>query len=71
LALHYFGIANDELRDKYIELAIKQGMDDETLIFFRSVQQRLDLIPPELIERRVKELEARLDWFSLGRLYRG
>lgn len=70
LALHYFGIGNDELRDKYIELAVKQGMDDETFIFFRSVRQRLDLIPPEIIERRVKELEARADWFSLGRLYR-
>src|SRR5262249_55456008 len=33
-------------------------------------QQRLDLIPPEIIERRVQELEARADWFSLGRLYR-
>lgn len=70
LALHYFGIGNDELRDKYIELAIRQGMDDGTLIFFRSAQQRLDLIPPEILERRVKELEARSDWFSLGRLYR-
>lgn len=71
LALHYLGIGNDELRDKYIELAIKQGMDDETFIFFRSEQQRIDLIPPEIIDRRVKELEARSDWFSLGRLYRG
>ena len=70
LALHYLGIANDDLRDKYIELAIKQGMDDDTLIFFRSAQQKLDLIPPEIIDRRVKELEAQSDWFSLGRLYR-
>jgi hypothetical protein len=70
LALHYYGIGNDELRDKYIELAISQGIDDETLIFFRSSQNKLDLIPPEIIERRVKELEARSDWFSLGRLYR-
>jgi hypothetical protein len=33
LALHYLGIGNDELRDKYIELAVKQGIDDETFIF--------------------------------------
>jgi hypothetical protein len=70
LALHYYGIGNDELRDKYIELAIRQGIDDETLIFFRNSQNRLDLIPPEVIQRRVKELESRSDWFSLGRLYR-
>jgi hypothetical protein len=70
LALHYYGIGNDELRDKYVELAIRQGVDDETLIFFRNSQNRLDLIPPEVIHRRVKELESRSDWFSLGRLYR-
>ena len=70
LAFHYNGIGNDELRDKYIELALREGVDDETLIFFRNSQNRLDLIPPEVILRRVKELESRSDWFSLGRLYR-
>jgi len=70
LALHYLGIGNDELRDKYIELAIKQGIDDATLIFFRSAQQRLDLIQAEIIDRETKKLETQASWFSLGRLYR-
>lgn len=70
LALHYLGIGNDELRDKYIDLAIQQGMDDATLIFFRSVQERLDLISEEVTKREIKKLEDQGSWFSLGRLYR-
>ena len=70
LALHYSGIDNDELRDKYIELAIKQGMDDAGIIFFRSEQDRIDLIPEDLIEREIKRLEEQEMWFNLGRLYR-
>ncbi|MEJ7843264.1 MAG: hypothetical protein WKF95_15980, partial [Rubrobacter sp.] len=70
LALHYLGVGNDELRDKYIELATRQGIDDQTLIFFRSIQGRADLIPAESVARHVAELEGRSDWFSLGRLYR-
>lgn len=70
LALHYLGIGNDELRDKYVELAIKQGMDDEGIIFFRSVQGRLDLIPEDVKKGEIKRLEKHRAWFSLGRLYR-
>jgi len=70
LALHYLSIGNDELRDKYIELAIQQGIDDDGVIFFRSAQDRLKIVPSEVIERRTKTLEERNDWFSLGRLYR-
>lgn len=70
LALHYLGVGNDDLRDKYIELATQQGLDDWTLIFFRSIQNRLDLVPAEAIARQVAYLEERSDWFSLGRLYR-
>src|SRR6266571_3981208 len=70
LALHYLGIGNDELRDKYVDLAIQQGMDDDSLIFFRSVQHRLDLIPEEVKRRRIEKLEDQGLWFSLGRLYR-
>ena len=68
--MHYLGLGNDELRDKYIELAIGQGVDDDTLIFFRGVQHRLEAIPNEVVTRRVAELERRNDYFSLGRLYR-
>lgn len=70
LALHYLGVGNDELRDKYIELAVQQGVDDWTLIFFRSVQERLDLVTTKVVDRLVADREARNDWFSLGRLYR-
>ncbi len=70
LALHYLGVGNSELRDKYIDLAIQQGMDDESIIFFRSVQDRLDLIPGEVKKREIKRLESHNLWFSLGRLYR-
>ena len=70
LTLHYLGIGNDELRDKYIDLAIQQGMADDSLIFFRSVQHRLDLIPEEVKRRWIKKLEDQGLWFSLGRLYR-
>jgi hypothetical protein len=38
LALHYLSIGNNDLRDKYIDLAIQQGIDDDSLIFFRSEQ---------------------------------
>lgn len=70
LAMHYLVIGNNELRDKYIELAIKQGMDDEGIIFFRSEQDRLDLVPEEVKNRQIKRLEDREDWLLLGRLYR-
>ena len=48
LAIHYVQIGNSELRDKYIELAIDQGVDDDTLIYFRSEQGRLHWSPKEL-----------------------
>lgn len=70
LALHYTHIGNDELRDKYIELAVQQGMDDSSIIFFRSEQDRLDLIPEEVKNRHIKNLQDQGYWFSLGRLYR-
>jgi hypothetical protein len=40
------------------------------LIFFRSEQGRLNLIPLEVIESRIAELEERSDLFGIGRLYR-
>jgi hypothetical protein len=70
LALHYMEVGNNELRDKYIELAIDQGIEDEALIFFRAAQGQLDLVPKEVIGRRIKELEDANSFFSLGRLYR-
>jgi hypothetical protein len=70
LASHYIQVGNDELRDKYVELAINEGVDDDTLIFFRCEQGRADLIPQSVLDRRIKTLQRRRDSFSLGRLYR-
>lgn len=70
LASHYIEVGNEELRDKYIELAIQQGIDDDALIFFRAEQGRTDLIPETVLQRRIQEIEKRKDFFSLGRLYR-
>lgn len=70
LALHYYSIGNNDLRDKYIDLAIQQGMADDSIIFFRSIQDRLDLIPEAVKKREIRKLEDQGLWFSLGRLYR-
>lgn len=70
LAMHYLQFGNEELRDKYIELAIQQGMDDEGIIFFRSEQGRIDLIPLEVKNRHFAKLKDQKDWFQLGRQYR-
>lgn len=52
LAMHYAVWGNEELRDKYIDLAINAGMDDESIIYYRSCQGRTDLISPQVITRQ-------------------
>ncbi len=69
LAIHYITIGNDELRDKYIELVIQRGIDDETLIAFRKAQGHLDLVPSEIKERYIKELKGNAQWIDLGQFY--
>jgi hypothetical protein len=69
LAVHYDALGNTDLRDKYIELTLQQGSDDETLIFLRSMQGRQDLIPSKVIQREVRRREKHRDWSQLGRLY--
>jgi hypothetical protein len=70
LAMHYLTLGNIELRDKYIELAIQSGMDDASLVFYRSEQKRVDLIPKEVVRREERRLRRRKDFFQLARLYR-
>jgi hypothetical protein len=70
LAMHYAVWGNDELRDKYIDLAIKAGMDDESIIYYRSCQGRTDLIPSQVITRRERRLKSQRDFVGLGRMYR-
>lgn len=70
LAMHYAVWGNDELRDKYIDLAIKASMDDESIIYYRSCQGRTDLIPSQVIARRERRLKSQRDFVGLGRMYR-
>lgn len=70
LAMHYLTLGNDELRDKYIELAIKNGLDDAGVVFYRAAQGRQDLIPQEVVEREERRLKRHRDFFQLARLYR-
>lgn len=54
LAVHYNVLGNNELRDKYIDLALQQTpADDDQLIYLRGLQGRIDLIPPDVIDRRL------------------
>jgi hypothetical protein len=61
LASHYHRIGNKELRDKYIELALQDTDDDFSVINLRSLQGRLDLIPPEVISREIQKYTEKTD----------
>lgn len=67
LALHYHRIGNSELRDKYIELAISKDPSDSTVCFLRARQGRPDLIPEEVVSRRLTLLER--DPLQRGRFF--
>jgi len=69
LAINYDVLGNAELRDKYIELAIKQDDSDDSVIFLRSMQHRRDLIPQEAVDREVQRRKKYSDWSQLARLY--
>ena len=75
LAMHYDVLGNEELRDKYIEEYLAgKGQDgppdDDSIIYFRSRQGRIDLVPRDLIDRDLRRRKRRKDWLGLGRLYR-
>lgn len=57
LARHYHLIGNIELRDKYIEQAIANGCDAETVIYLRSIQKRIELVPDSVLLERIEELK--------------
>ncbi len=69
LAMHYDLIGNDELRDKYIELALKNDPDDETICFLRGLQGRSDLIPADVAKRRLDVLTKYEDWNQRARIF--
>ena len=69
LAIRYQIIGNQELRDKYAELALQQDPSDDSVIFLRGLQRRPNLIPPDVVKREVKRRLKFGDWSQLGRLY--
>jgi hypothetical protein len=69
VAMEYDSIGAEDLRDKYIELALSSDTGDSSIIFFRSMQNRADLIPKECIDREVRRKEENKDWSQLARLF--
>lgn len=68
LAIHYDVIGNKELRDKYIDIALSKSPSDDTVVFLRGLQGRLDLIPQEVVDREDQRLIASKDWLQRARM---
>lgn len=69
LAIHYDILGNEELRDKYIELALKKNYSDQTEIFLRHLQHKIQLVDPRIIKREIDRKIENKDWSQLARLY--
>ena len=68
LAIHYDIVGNEELRDKYVELAIDaETADDATVIFLRSLQGRPDLIPANVADQELNRRAKERDWLQRAR----
>jgi len=67
LAMHYDIVGNEELRDKYIELALNGTVDDETVLYFRSLQGKPDLVPKDVAERELNRRAKERDWLQRAR----
>ncbi len=71
LAMFYDSIGNDELRDKYVELAIKKDPHDETISDLRILQGRPEKIPAEIIDREMRSYTENKDWSQRARFLKG
>lgn len=69
LAINYSIIGNNKLRDKYIELALKQHPFDQSEIFLRHLQDKIQLVASEKIEKEINRNKENKDWSQLARLY--
>ncbi|MCK9375001.1 MAG: HNH endonuclease [Syntrophobacterales bacterium] len=69
LAMHYDAIGNNELRDKYIEIAITNDPSDNTICFLRGLQGKPELIPDEVIKRELAGYTKQRNWTQRARLY--
>lgn len=70
LALHYHGLANHELRDKYIELALQDDPSDSSVVFFRTLQGKHHLIPKGTVKRLLAFHTKHKNWLDRGRVYK-
>lgn len=69
LAMHYHTIGNNELRDKYIEIALQKKPKDQTTCFLRCLQGKPDLIPRDVIARELQRYTKNKDWSQRARFY--
>ena len=69
LAIHYHLIKNYNLRDKYIDLALQNPSWDQAVWYLRGLQNRVDLIPKDLIKRETERLSKRPDFLQRARFY--
>jgi hypothetical protein len=69
LAIFYDSIRNAELRDKYIEIALQKDPSDQTVIFLRSLQGKVELIPESAIEREAARYTKNKDWSQRARFF--
>ena len=71
LAMHYDVIGNDELRDKYVDMALQQNPTDDTICYLRSLQGKTELIPQDVLLRREARYTESKDWSQRARFYKG
>jgi len=69
LAMHYDILGNVELRDKCIEMALKQEKSTEAETFFRAMQGKIGLVDQRKIRKEINRLTKNEDWSQLARLY--
>lgn len=69
LANFYDALKNIKSRDKHIEKILSKPTDDEAIIYYRGMQNRVDLIPKDVIKREIKKLTEEKSWYNLARLY--
>lgn len=70
LAMHYHVIGNAELRDKYIEIALKETPSDNSICFLRGLQEKPELIPEAVVERELQKYTDHRDWTQRARFYK-
>jgi len=68
LAGLYHSIGNTELRDKYIEIALRKKQPDSTVIWLRCLQNKKELIPEDILNKQFSSYLKNEDYFQMGRL---